>query len=598
MLTFMSRLGMTTIRHWALLAVFGAFFVAAAEAPAFAQFETRASVGTGLHVPLSVAVGDFNRDGKLDLAVVSSNPTPNVMIFLGNGDGTFTAGPSYAVAVQPEYAAAASFRNNGILDLVVGDTLSDYVYVMLGNGDGTFQVPVAYATTGRPAVVGTGDFNGDKRLDIIALAGPAAECDCVEVLPGNGDGTFGPGVVTPVPYNISGFGIASGDFDGDGKLDVAVSGFFGSADQVDILLGNGDGSFRADGFYAVSPEPLSVAAGHFNADKKIDLAVGNLDGGNISVLLGNGNGTFHQAVDYNTLYPTWVAVADLNGDGKEDIVASSLSSATIPPAASVSVLMGNGDGTFQPGVVYPAGLSLNYVAIGDFNGDHKPDLVAVDFESGAVITLLNTGVVSFSPTTPLTFASQLLGTTSASQTVTLANTGTTALSISSISLQGAGQFKSSHTCGKSVAPGANCSITVRSQPTIEGNNSGTISIRDSASSKPQVIELLGAGTVVKLAPPKLTFSAQRVGTKSPPQNVTLTNTGNSTLSITRVDIYGGDYKDFSETNTCPSSLNAGLSCSIAVTFDPLKKGSRRTTLYVYDTGGGTSQTVPLSGTGD
>jgi hypothetical protein len=567
----------------------------AAGTPVLAQFETRAIISTAGYEPISVVVGDFNRDGKLDLAVVNNRPPGNLMILLGNGDGTFRAGASYSVAIQPFYAAAANLSNNGILDLVVGDSGSDNLYVMLGNGDGTFQPAVAYATTGRPNWVGTGNFTGSGKIDIIALT--EIDCNCVEVLPGNGDGTFGTGVVTPIPYNIGGFALASGDFDGDGKLDVAVTGFFGSANQVDILLGNGDGSFRPDGYYPVSSAPYSVATGRFNADKKIDLAVGNYQGNSIGVLLGNGNGTFQQALDYDTGSPTWVAVSDLNGDGKEDLVASNLGSG-IPPTASVSVLMGNGDGTFQHGVAYPAGGQLNYVAIGDFNGDHKPDLVAVDSLYGAVITLLNTGVVSFSPTTPLTFASQLLGTTSAPQTVTLTNTGTTALSISSISLQGAAQFKSSHTCGTSVAPGANCSITVRSQPIIEGNNSGTITIHDSASSKPQVIELLGAGTVVKLAPPKLTFSAQKVGTKSPPQSVTLTNTGSSTLSITQVDIYGSDYKDFSETNTCPSSLNAGSSCTIAVTFDPLKKGTRHTTLYVYDTGGGTSQTVPLTGTGD
>ncbi len=569
----------------------------AAGTPALAQFETRTSTSTLPYGPTSVAIGDFNRDGKLDVAVVETDRSSgNVAILLGNGDGTFRAGASYAVAVQPFYAAAASFRNNGILDLVVGDSLSENVYVMLGNGDGTFQPAVAYPTSGRPNVVGAGVFTGSGRIDIIALT--EFICNCVEVLPGNGDGTFGAAVITPVPSNISGFGMASGDFDGDGKLDVAVSGFFGSANQVDILLGNGDGSFRADGFYPVSSSPYSIASGHFNADRKIDLAVGNYQGNSISVLLGNGNGTFGQAVDYGTYFPTWVAVGDLNGDGKEDLVVSNSGSVAIPPTASVSVLMGNGDGTFQPGVVYPAGGNLKYVAIGDFNGDHKPDLVAVDDLGGAVITLLNTGVVSFTPTTPLTFASQLLGTKSAPQTVTLTNTGTTALSISSISLQGAGQFKSSHTCGKSVAPGASCSITVRSQPTIEGSNAGTITIHDSASAKPQVVELLGAGTVVKLDPLNLNFPAQKVGTKSAPQNVTLTNTGTVTLSITEVDIYGGDYKDFSETNTCPSSLNAGASCTIAVTFDPLKKGLRPTTLYVYDTGGGTSQTVPLTGTGD
>jgi FG-GAP-like repeat/Abnormal spindle-like microcephaly-assoc'd, ASPM-SPD-2-Hydin len=570
--------------------------VAVAGTQAFAQFETRASASVGADQPISVVVGDFNRDGKLDVAVVSDTPTGNVSIFLGNGDGTFRAGASYAVAVQPFYAAAASFRHNGILDLVVGDSLSDDVYVMLGNGDGTFQPAIAYPTTGRPAEVSTGDFTGGGKVDIIALAGIG--CYCVEVLPSNGDGTFGAAIDTPVPYNIGGFGIASGDFDGDGKLDVAVSGFFGSANQVDILLGNGDGSFRADGFYPVSLAPLSVVAGHFNADKKVDLAVGNLEGNSISVLLGNGNGTFLQAVDYDTGgYTTWVAAGDLNGDGKEDLVAANSGSPSNPFVGSVSVLMGNGDGTFQPGVAYPAGENLNYVVIGDFNGDHKPDLVAVD-TVGAVITLLNTGVVAFSPTTPLTFPTQLLGTTSAPLTATLTNTGTSALTISSVSYSGK-PFKVQTTCKGSIAPGGNCSITATFTAQVAGVVTGTVTIKDSASTKPQVVELVGTGTEVKFTPTQLTFPPQKKGTKSPPQHFRLTNIGSTAFDFTyKIYISGTGYQDFFESNNCPTSLNAGASCTINVTFAPRVTGSISGAVVFTDTGGGSPQLVLLSGTGD
>src|SRR6267154_5868330 len=158
--------------------------------PLFAQFETRASIGTSQYLPTSDVVGDFNRDGKLDVALVTSVfDGGNVMIFLGNGDGTFTLGNSYPVAVQPLYAAVASLTKNGILDLVIGDSSSDYVYVMLGNGDGTFQPPVPYSSAGTTTTrVGIGDFTGDGKLDIITM--PGGGCNCFAVLPGNGDGTF------------------------------------------------------------------------------------------------------------------------------------------------------------------------------------------------------------------------------------------------------------------------------------------------------------------------------------------------------------------------------------------------------------------------
>jgi hypothetical protein len=572
-----------------LVWILTAFCCFAAAPPVHAQFETRSSSGVGLFRPISVTVGDFNRDGNLDIAVVSYLPTGQVSIFLGNGDGTFRPGKAYAVAVQPLYAATASFRNNGILDLVVGDSLSDDVYVMLGNGDGTFQPAVAYPTNGRPEVVATGDFNGDGKIDIASVAGYA--CDCLEILPGNGDGTFGAPVVAP--FTLLDYTIAVGDFNGDGNLDVATIGDTGF--EVAILLGNGDFTFRQGDDYTVGSSPESIATGYFNRDDKIDLAVAVFEGVGVGVLLGNGNGIFQQPVFYDTWFPTSVAVGDFNGDGKADLVASNAGSAANLFASTVSVFLGNGDGTFQPGVMYPAGKEASYVAVGDFNGDHQPDLVVVDGSRDAAITLLNTGVAGFSPTTPLLFPFQLVGTSSPAQTVTLTNTGAAPLKISS--LKATGDFHLTSTCGSNVPPGANCAINVTFAPTSTSTQSEAVIIEDSASTKPQAIELIGAGTVVQFTPALLNFASQKVGTTSAPQMVQLTNQGAAPLDISSVLLHGFHSQDFSATNNCPASLASKATCTISITFTPNNTGTRTALVYVYDNGGGSPQTVPLTGTG-
>jgi hypothetical protein len=175
---------------------------------AFAQFETRAAYPVTNEVPYSAVMGDFNRDGILDLAELNFLPTGSVEILLGNGDGTFRPGDTYTVAGAPFYAATASLRRNGILDLVIAGGGVDDVYVMLGNGDGTFQAPVPYGTTAEPTMVALGDFTGGGNIDIVALEGTSTQgiiCDYIEVLPGSGDGTFGAPISTiPVPDEVPG----------------------------------------------------------------------------------------------------------------------------------------------------------------------------------------------------------------------------------------------------------------------------------------------------------------------------------------------------------------------------------------------------------
>ncbi len=211
------------------------------------------------------------------------------------------------------------------------------------------------------------------------------------------------------------------------------------------------------------------------------------------------------------------------------------------------------------------------------------------------VSLTGTGgvpAVSLSPTS-LTFASQAVGTSSSPQSVTLTNTGSVKLTVSGISTSG--DFSQTNTCGSSVAAGAFCTISVTFKPTKAGTRNGTLTVTDNASPATQTVSLtgIGAGPVVSLSPSSLTFPPQKVSTSSSPQTVLLTNTGNALLSISSIKASG----PFSQTNTCGSSVAAGASCSIAVTFKPIVTGPATGTLTVTDNATPATQTVSLKGTG-
>jgi len=528
--------------------------------------------------PISVAVGDFNGDGKLDLAV-ANNGSNNVSILLGNGDGAFQAAADYGAGTEPYSVAVGDFNGDGKLDVVVANEGGN-VSILLGNGDGTFQAAVNYGAESEPTSVAVGDFNGDGKLDL-AVANYGSSN--VSILLGNGDGTF----KTAVNYAVGSASIsmAVGDFNGDGKLDLAVVNYGSS--NVSILLGNGDGTFKTAVNYGAGSSPYSVAVADFNGDGKLDLALVNLGSNNVRILLGNGDGTFRAAVDYGAgLNPSSVAVGDFNGDGKLDLVVAN--------EGNVSILLGNGDGTFQTAVNYGSEIGAS-VAVGDFNGDGRLDLAS---PSADVSVLLQIPLASLSSTS-LNFGNELVGTTSATNKVTFSNPSGPALTISSIAVTGtnATDFSQTNTCGTGLAAGASCTITVTFKPTQTGPRTASVTITDNAAGSPQTISLSGTGLVpgpnATLSPTSLTFATQFVGTSSSAQSVMLTNYGKMALSIASIAASG----DFSQTNTCGSSLAAEASCTISVTFKPTQSGSRTGAVSITDNAPGSPQTVSLTGTG-
>jgi VCBS repeat-containing protein len=360
-------------------------------------FQPAVSYLTGTD-PLSVEIGDLNGDGKPDLVVANFGSSPfTIGVLLGNGDGTFQPQVTYPTGHNPISVAIGDLNGDGKPDLVVADddTPVGAVSVLLGNGNGTFQPQTSYPTGPGPTSIAIGDFNRDGRPDIVATNG-SFESNSVSVLLGNGDGTFRP--QTMYAAGVTPNSVAVADLNGDGKLDIVTANFggFNTSNNVSVLLGNGDGSFQPQTKYAVTGTPISIAIGDLNADGRPDLAVASDDTNTVSVLLGNGDGTFQpETTHVASVGPSGIAIADFDGDGKLDLVTANFGSNTV--SASLSLLLGNGDGTFQAQTNYPTATASNHVAVADLNGDSRPDAVTSNGGSDNVSVLLNNSPTLLGP---------------------------------------------------------------------------------------------------------------------------------------------------------------------------------------------------------
>ena len=379
-----------------------------------------------------VTTGDFLGNHIQDIAVVGPGHN-NVQVFLGNGDGTFQAPLTVPIGPNGFAVAAADLTHSGHDDLVIthaNEEMGGSVSVLLSNGDGTFQPPVDYPAGDNPSSVALGDFNGDGFADIVVTNEGFFVNDqfqpgtTVTVLMNNGDGTFAP--LRTFDTGVTPAAVAVGDFTGDGRLSIVTAdeGFSTIPGDIGFLRGNGNGTFQEPVLLNPGPgggSPISLAVADFTGTGKLGIAA-TLAGPDaaVSVILGNGNGTFHTGVTYPAtssadFLVSRLAVGDFNGDGSPDIIVSS----SISAASGLDFLQNNGDGTFQaPKLALNTGISVGSMAVGDFTGDGSADLAYATSDTLAVL-LRQPGGLFKTPTSLSTGPG-----TSSLQTADLRNAGT------------------------------------------------------------------------------------------------------------------------------------------------------------------------------
>ena len=371
---------------------------------------------TSVNNPTNAGIGDFNRDGKLDLAITHGEfSTAGISVLIGNGSGGFGT-PTNFPTITWKYLVVADFNNDGNADVFIGQESSaqvllgngtgglgggstvnffnsigavpgdfnkdnkldvalvsdgaDFVSLILGDGLGNFSFPKTFPVSNGARSLATADFNNDTNLDLVT----AGHVDGFSILLGDGAGNFG--TATTVNLGFPSATLMAADFNGDGKPDVAVSG---DQSKLALLVGNGNGGFNAPTLYRINTSALDIIAGDFDGDGKADVAITNTSAFSVTLFFGDGAGKLRFAsVSPVGASPYAITSGDINKDGHDDLAYVNIAHNT------VSILLNNGSGGFGSPTNFPVGTQPRSVDLGDFNDDGHLDLVTANFDARTV----------------------------------------------------------------------------------------------------------------------------------------------------------------------------------------------------------------------
>ena len=360
------------------------------------SFEPAKTIAAGTS-PYYVVIADVNGDGKPDV-VVANEFDSTVSVLLGNGDGSFQPARNFSSLYESRTLAVADVNGDGKPDIILPEIGGDpsmpasqfgVLCILSGNGDGTFKQPYTVVAGPQPFAISVADLNGDGRPDVFLTS---YANNSLDVMLGNGNGTF----KTPRTFTAgrSTMSIATADLNGDGKVDVVV-GHISNNYSATVFLGDGSGGFQSQSTVTVGPTgPFNLTLADVNGDGHPDLLVANSGERKVSVLLGNGDGTFDSPRAFSVAtIPSFIAVADMNSDGKPDLVVADFED-TFFNIGTVGILNGNGDGTFAPQRNFATSTapfsSPRCVAVADLNGDGRADIVVAN--AGGIMGM--TGIVN------------------------------------------------------------------------------------------------------------------------------------------------------------------------------------------------------------